>query len=61
MLADQVRLDIETLFSRFLEILEPAREVAFDQEQQMRTQIERLDHLINEFDSIHREVRAFAN
>lgn len=61
MLTHQIRVDMESFFGRFLEILEPAREVAFDQEQQMLTQIQRLDHLIEEFESMEREVRAFAN
>jgi GTPase Era involved in 16S rRNA processing len=61
MLTHQIRVDMESFFGRFLEILEPAREVAFDQEQQMLTQIQRLDHLIEEFESMEREVHAFAN
>ncbi len=61
MLAAQMRVDVEALFGRFLEILDPAREVAFEHEQQMLTQIQRLDQLIDEFESMDREIRAFAN
>lgn len=56
MLAKQVRTDVETLFGRFLEILEPASEVAAEQEQQMLSQIGRLKGMLQEFDQLEREI-----
>ncbi|MCA1962770.1 MAG: dynamin family protein [Prosthecobacter sp.] len=58
MLAEQMRVDVEALFGRFLEILNPAREVATEHEEQMLTQLQRLEELMAEFDDIEREIRA---
>jgi|GEM_PF-272838 GTPase SAR1 family protein len=56
MLAEQVRIDVEALFARFLDILNPAREVSAEHEQQMHTQTERLGNMISGFESLEREI-----
>jgi hypothetical protein len=58
MLTEQVRIDVEALFARFLEILNPAQEVAAEHEQQMLSQTGRLNGLIQEFDTLEREIMA---
>jgi uncharacterized membrane protein YccC len=56
MLTEQVQLDVETLFGRFHEMLQPAREKANQRENQMHTQTERLRVLIGEFESLEAEI-----
>ncbi len=56
MLIEQVRLDVETLFSRFLPILGPAQVNATAREQQMRVQTERLRLMSEAMDVVEREL-----
>jgi GTPase SAR1 family protein len=56
MLTQQVQIDVETLFGRFLEMLLPARELANQRQNEMHTQTERLRVLIGEFESLETEV-----
>lgn len=56
MLSEQVRIDVEALFARFLEILNPAQEVAAEHEQQMLSQTGRLNGLLQEFEVLEREI-----
>ena len=56
MLTQQVQIDVETLFGRFLEMLLPARELANQRQNEMHTQTERLRVLIGEFESLEAEV-----
>jgi hypothetical protein len=58
MLFEQVRVDVEALFARFLEILNPAREVSAEHEQHLRTQTELLTGMIRDFDALERDVCA---
>lgn len=58
MLTTQVRNDVEALFARYLEILEPASEVATEHEQQMLSQAVRLNGMIQELDLLEREISA---
>jgi len=60
MLSVQVRLDIETLFGRFLAILNPAQEQAGRREQQMHEQTESLRILDEELDMIEMQVKSVA-
>ena len=56
MLTEQVRIDIEALFARFLEILNPAQEVSAEHEQQMMTQMNRLNGLISDYEALEQEI-----
>lgn len=56
MLTTQVRSDVEALFAHYLEILEPASEVATEHEQQMLSQAGRLNGLLQELDQLEREI-----
>ena len=60
MLADQVQLDIATLFARFLAVLSPAQQQAEQREQQMHQQTERLSALHEDFSQVEQQVRAAA-
>jgi GTPase SAR1 family protein len=56
MLAQQVQLDVETLFGRFESMLLPALELATQRQSEMNRQTERLHALIGEFESLEGEI-----
>lgn len=56
MLSEQVKVDVEALFARFLEILNPASEVAAEHEVQMRAQHQRIEEMIRSFEALETEV-----
>jgi hypothetical protein len=58
MLSDQVRNDVESLFTRFLDILMPAQAETVLVEQQMVTDAERLRILAESLEVLDREVQA---
>jgi hypothetical protein len=61
MMHEQVKLDVETLFSRFLPVLRPAQEQAMQREQLMHLQTERLQKMATDLAAVEKQLRASVN